>query len=223
LLAAAMDLPRERVERFDVGQAQRTLASALIGNQPHEFACTVFCPSCGEQLDLSIDLAAVPQSPPHDEGQVFEVADRDIRLRFRLPTAADLLVLAQTYPEQTSGQPDQASRQSDQAVQLLLSRCLVDPPKGLQLSERIVALVEEAMDRVDPGGAVEIQVVCPCCEENIESVLDCENLCWNEVENRTRSIFRDVDLLARAYGWSEADILSLTPTRRASYVELASR
>jgi hypothetical protein len=31
----------------------------------------------------------------------------------------------------------------------------------------------------------------------------------------------EVDALARAYGWREADILALSPARRAAYLELA--
>ncbi len=37
-----------------------------------------------------------------------------------------------------------------------------------------------------------------------------------------KDILFDVDLLARAYGWPEAEVLALSPTRRAWYVEAVS-
>ena len=36
-----------------------------------------------------------------------------------------------------------------------------------------------------------------------------------------RRTLRDVHVLARAYGWREADVLALSPTRRQIYVELS--
>ncbi len=33
----------------------------------------------------------------------------------------------------------------------------------------------------------------------------------------------EVDALARAYGWTEAEIMQLSPTRRAAYLQLVRR
>ena len=45
-------------------------------------------------------------------------------------------------------------------------------------------------------------------------------LLWSEIHAWARQLLRDVHALARAYGWREADILALSPTRRGIYLEL---
>ena len=46
---------------------------------------------------------------------------------------------------------------------------------------------------------------------------------WNDVRDGAQRILRDVDLLARTYGWTEPDVLALSDDRRALYVALASQ
>jgi hypothetical protein len=43
---------------------------------------------------------------------------------------------------------------------------------------------------------------------------------WKEINHWANRILREVHLLASTYGWSEADILALTPTRRQWYLAL---
>jgi hypothetical protein len=42
---------------------------------------------------------------------------------------------------------------------------------------------------------------------------------WAEIEARARRLLREVHILATAYGWTEAEVLSLGENRRARYVE----
>ena len=51
--------------------------------------------------------------------------------------------------------------------------------------------------------------------------LDAGQLLWEEIEARALVLLREVHHLASAYGWSEAQILALTPARRASYLAMA--
>lgn len=44
---------------------------------------------------------------------------------------------------------------------------------------------------------------------------------WEEVDAWADRTLRDVHLLAASYGWSERDILDLSPARRGRYLELA--
>ena len=42
-----------------------------------------------------------------------------------------------------------------------------------------------------------------------------------EVEAEAMRLLRDVHVLARQYGWREADIIAMSPLRRQMYVEMA--
>ena len=50
--------------------------------------------------------------------------------------------------------------------------------------------------------------------------LDAGQLLWDEIEARAQVLLHEVHTLASAYGWSEAQILALTPARRASYLAM---
>ena len=51
--------------------------------------------------------------------------------------------------------------------------------------------------------------------------LDVGRLVWREVAGaRPSGCSLDIDALARAYGWTEADVLALTPMRRAAYLQM---
>jgi hypothetical protein len=41
------------------------------------------------------------------------------------------------------------------------------------------------------------------------------------VEVQAMRLVGDVHALARIYGWTEADVLAMSPRRRATYLELA--
>jgi len=43
---------------------------------------------------------------------------------------------------------------------------------------------------------------------------------WAELAAEAKRLLREVDALARAYGWREADILALSSQRRHAYLEL---
>ena len=45
-------------------------------------------------------------------------------------------------------------------------------------------------------------------------------LLWEEIEVRAHVLLGEVHRLASAYGWSEAQILALSPARRASYLAM---
>jgi hypothetical protein len=45
---------------------------------------------------------------------------------------------------------------------------------------------------------------------------------WTELRAHARRLLREVDVLARAYGWTEPDVLALDERRRAAYLELAA-
>ena len=67
-----------------------------------------------------------------------------------------------------------------------------------------------------------MDVTCAACGANFQSDLDVAAFVWTEVEAHARRVLLDVDILARAYGWTEGDVLALSEARRAAYLRLVA-
>ena len=61
---------------------------------------------------------------------------------------------------------------------------------------------------------------CPACGAHWQSVFDIVTFLWGEIEDWAQRLLYDVHLLASAYGWSERDIVAMTPRRRRMYLEM---
>ena len=76
------------------------------------------------------------------------------------------------------------------------------------------------MARHDPDADVSIAFECPACGAAWLSRFDIVSYFWGELDDWAQRLLAEVHALARAYGWSEAAILALSPTRRRFYLEM---
>jgi hypothetical protein len=90
------------------------------------------------------------------------------------------------------------------------------------LPEHILALMTAEMARRDPQADVELALACPGCGQQWTVIFDVELFLWTKIDARSRRLLREVNVLAQAYGWREADILDMSATRRQAYLELVS-
>jgi hypothetical protein len=51
-------------------------------------------------------------------------------------------------------------------------------------------------------------------------LFDAGSFFWSELGAWARRLLHEIHSLARAYGWSESEILTLSPARRQAYLEL---
>ncbi|MGW6805848.1 hypothetical protein ACWGCF_46290, partial [Streptomyces sp. NPDC055039] len=82
-------------------------------------------------------------------------------------------------------------------------------------------LAEKAAE-ADPAADVTLNVNCPECGGATPAALDITSYLWTELDAWARDLLLDVHLLASAYGWSEPEILALSPLRRRYYLELCT-
>ena len=82
--------------------------------------------------------------------------------------------------------------------------------------------IAEAVEAADPGADLTLDVACPECGGATRAELDIASYLWTELDAWARDVLLDVHLLATAYGWSEPEILALSPTRRRYYLELCA-
>jgi hypothetical protein len=193
------------------------LRQALIGDRVRaDVACPA--PACGRRIDIDfgIENFLVHQAPeaggaqergwvvePVDEPGWFSLAGapeqsadnpQPARVSFRLPTAADQRAVV--------GRPG--------AEEELAARCI--------RPATVLARVEAAMAALAPSLSCDLEGSCPECGAMVTVHFDARWFCLRELRDRAAFIYQDVDILARRYHWSEAEILALPHARRAAYL-----
>jgi hypothetical protein len=205
LLAAASGTSVADAAGWDLGSRDALLA-ALLREMAGRLAWTrTYCGGCGAPLDVPVDLTVVADAPVPPAGQVLTAEVAGTEVRFRLPTTEDLRAVRELTPA--------AARRR------LLERCLVEVDPAADDAE-LAGAVDAAMERACPTGAVQIAVGCPDCGATTVAALDVPALVWAELQARATALLADVHVLASAYGWTEPQVLSLSPERRAAYLEL---
>lgn len=202
----------EGLATMSIGQRDRRLLllrERLFGSR---MECTVGCPACGTPLEFPCSVAdlCLDQLPAFDD--LLELAHGEFAIRYRLPNSHDL----QWVLENASEGDGQAR---------LLQRCIhqvIESDRditGQPLPEALQAAVLEGMEQADPQGNMELDLTCPACEKNWQSPFDIVAYLWSELEAWGHRLLGDIHVLASAYGWTEADILAISPWRRRHYLE----
>jgi len=191
-----------------------TLHSRLFGTRLDLVSA---CPQCGAAIafsgasdTLAAELTALP-SPA--DAHVLEVEGH--HLEFRLPDSDAVA--------------DAAQAADDRPFELsLLSRCVIAstrdgaPFPADRLPESVRHAVSERMEALDPAATVSFDLECPDCATRWSAPLDVGHVIWSKIQTFAERLLLDVDALARAYGWTERDVLALSPVRRAAYLQLAT-
>ena len=154
---------------------------------------TVACPACGEQAEFSVDTRALAARAAGAKPG-----------KWRPPDSTDVAAAA-------------ATGDAEAAERVLLERCA----GSAELSPDERAVVVAAMAEADPLAEVLFDVSCPACGEDFVADLDIGAFVWADVRARAQRLLFEVDVLARAYGWTEAEVLALGERRRGAYLQLA--
>jgi hypothetical protein len=126
---------------------------------------------------------------------------------FRLPTAGDLAAV---------GRAGILPRFAEAA---LAERCIDETGRARPLRGRI----ERTMEAMAPELSRDIAGFCHACRSPVRAPLAVTPLVIGELKRAAGSVHDDVDLIAYAYHWPEAQILSLPQSRRRAYAERARR
>jgi hypothetical protein len=166
----------------------------------------VDCEQCGQRLELTLDAMELGLPMPHGESVVTGV---DVAgLRVRPPTLRDMAVVAN-------------EQEATRAARKLLECCTIQGDAA-SLPEVLFRDVEDALEAADPNADLAFEVHCEACGGPSTAQLDVGELLWDEISARARALLGEVHLLARAYGWTESEILALSPARRASYLSMVA-
>lgn len=79
-------------------------------------------------------------------------------------------------------------------------------------------LAAQVLQEDDPALGLSFAITCPDCGRDLDQAFDPAGYFWVEIEQVARRLLHEITQLARAFGWSERDILALPPRRRAFYL-----
>lgn len=172
------------------------------------------CPECSESLELDFevdDLRSRSESNSESEKSI-SLSGYDLEIR-----------PFNTYDLQSIVH----SKDVSSARNELLRRCILRiqyqgkdfHPDGLPSA--VIDAVEGKLEEMDPQADVRLALSCPSCSCKWEAPFDIVSFFWIEIDSWARHVLREVQSLAGKYGWSESDILSMSPIRRRIYLEMA--
>jgi hypothetical protein len=167
------------------------------------------CPACEAKMDTDFLAGDVPVERRPQTQPTYSVDAGGGSIHFRLPNGAD-----QEFVSHMS---------TASAVEALLERCLLrDSFQSVALanSERdaVIAAMEANAPRVD----LDLELLCPECGQESVVPFDTTSFFIREMTSRRPYLLKEVHSLAWHYHWSEADIMSMTRSRRRAYLELLS-
>lgn len=213
LLAASSDLGWDGAADLPIGERDRrllTLREWLFGPG---LASVVACPRCGERLELTFTIADI-RVPALDDGAAHSLAIDGYAVEFRLPTSRDLLRVA--------------DRDAETAAERLLAACVTasrdgQPVETDTLPEAVIEAVAAHMAAADPQADARLALTCATCGHAWDVVFDIATFLWQEIETWAQRTVIEIHWLARAYGWTEGEILALSARRRRLYLEMVQR
>jgi hypothetical protein len=215
LVAASVDSSTEAAASLSIGERDRSLLTLREQTFGSQLASVANCPACNERLEWTANVADLYVARQLDWASALSLEADSYCINFRVPNTSDLASLANCTDIAT-------------ARSALLDRCVLSARVDGQetptdeLSNDIVAAIEERMAEADPQADVRFNLICPSCGNSWQAVFDIESFFWSEVNAWARRILLEVHVLAGAYGWRETEILNLSPWRRQFYLSLAS-
>ncbi|MEH0542558.1 hypothetical protein QA802_05560 [Streptomyces sp. B21-105] len=217
LLLASLAAPAgEDVADLPLSTLNSLLLELRRGAFGDALPCTTDCPACGDSLDVSVAAAELRPPPGSTEGGVDGL----------LPVTATLTTggVTVTFRALTGGDVRAVDPAAPRARRTLLRRCVVDvsPPPADDVPDEILEHVAGRLAELDPGADTVVALTCPQCAHRWEAALDVADQVWAEVCGYAHRLMHEVHSLARAYGWSEADVLAISPQRRQFYLEASA-
>lgn len=218
LLEACCGEPRERLAQASIGQRDALLLlvhQQLFGDVLQAFA---ECPQCRERLEYSLPTREIAARSSQTDGNTKDESHLsfihgEMQVQLRLPNSFDLGAAA-------------ACTDMRAARRLLAERCVMEATRAgsavpaSELTDSAVDQIAAHLAKADPQADVVIDLTCAACSHAWQVILETESFLWIKITALAKRLLRDVHTLAGVYGWSEQEILSLSPLRRHAYLEM---
>ena len=218
LVAAFPDRSADTFATMSIGQRDLLLLQLREGLFGQQLLNTAICPQCNERVEWQSRIAdfVIETDSKMTNADAFELKMEDYRLRFRLPNSLDIAAITT------------AGGAANSAQQLLL-RCVLEAEQGgvncadERLPDVVIQALAKRIESLDPQAEIRISLNCPGCSHSWSALFDIASFLWTEINGWAERTLQTVYRLAAAYGWSERDILNLSPVRQQLYLGMVAR
>lgn len=224
LIAAAVQsiggiepITTEIARRLTVGDRERLILAMCIMTNGDDSELVARCPSktCGAMAEVPVRLSEFLWSEPRT---VSEFRNELITVG---PGGNWTLIIRPL----TGADQEKACLGEPEAARVLMRDCVLEltDPAGHAVEARnmpseIEPALSNALSELDPAAEAVTSIFCPSCGTKINAMLDGISLLRSFLAG---SLYAEVYRMARAYHWSEADILALPFRRRKRYLAIA--
>jgi hypothetical protein len=174
-------------------------------------------------LPITRNCSAAPCGRPLEVGLPFDrlrdVSAGETVLTTTLPHGPTLQMRRPTGRDQEGWRAQDFSTQREALVQIVQT-LIVSASEPVRFDDDAISALAGAMEEFDPLTAFRVITTCPHCEVEATFVVDLEAEALRLLSAHQRALLRNVHSLATQYGWNEAEIVALTPRRRAHYLRM---
>jgi hypothetical protein len=166
------------------------------------------CPECGARVEFELDARALQTGYAESAIEVrFEHEGREHAAMLRAPSTADLDAIS-----------ERPSREA------LLRQCLEwnAGEGGPEITPAVFERLNETLAGMDPQALLELDLQCAECGHGWEAAFDIASYVWAEVDAWAIRTLAEVHQIASRYGWSEAEILGMSASRRQIYLRMVT-
>ncbi len=213
---ACPESSRDALAALSIGQRDTRLFAIREKTFGVRLAGLATCPACQGQLEFVLNGADLRAAADKDSTeQVQQTTIEGYSLHFRLPNSLDLAAIVNCGDVVT-------------ARGLLVQRCVLRAyqddvaTRVEELPDWAITAVATRMTELDPQAEIQVDLNCPVCGNHWSVMLDIVAFFWTEICAHAKRLLREVHILAWAYGWREADILSMSTARRQFYLEMVT-
>lgn len=216
ILSAGMsDEDRHKPASLRVGERDKQLLLLrrnLFGDTMPGMAT---CPQCTSRLEFDISIKNILEEVEQTDQNTDEITIDEYSIRIRYPNSYDLAAIA-------------GDENHDNAIWNLMKRC-ISVSAGVRENDSIdvgdlpapvLEKISRELETGDPFSSISFLLACPDCRHRWKTILDIGAYFWEEIRIEAIRLLRDIHLLARSYGWTEKDILSIPPERRQLYLDM---
>lgn len=195
-------LPDAVLEQDTLGQRNRRMLQLHAALFARAIEARVACPECATQNEFAVPCDQMLAAPIAEADAIVELAVDGGTARFRQPRLADIAASANDNDHKAS----------------LVGRCCLEGATDLSASE--VDALAAQYEALDPLANIIIGTPCAQCGSAISATVELADFVSSDIGRLVDGLLRDIDCIASAYGWSEAEVLALPSDRRARYVAM---
>jgi hypothetical protein len=218
LLLLAASCPEKSIDalaKLSIGNRDALLLTLREKTFGQSLKGKATCPECAEQLELTMKVADILVEKNIGPNRELTTTIDRYEVKFRLPDSTDIAFLYDSI--------DMAAARHEIFDRCILSICDTSESKEITIDGLPVEVMKEISDRIakaDPQADMLIDLSCPSCSKEWRMGFDIVSFFWSEINTWAYRILYEVRNLAMEYGWSERDILAMSPWRRQIYLEM---